>query len=381
MLPGAHHVFSLVVAMGLGIPPAEPPPPTTPASAAPNAAPVEAPRTRIVIGISAADPTIELIDLKQALAGHLADTGLSSTVATLASPNPDQPRAKRDDASRERLAWASRRAQEPDVLAVFWIERVGHERRLYLFEPQEGTTWVRELPLTSDPDLLVESLGTMVRGISLWLETGPPTGMAPVPPPEPEPPNSATDKRSPPTLEPTPPPAAPTWGVELVYAGGNFARIAPWQNGGGLALDLEWPIQVMGRLTAAMVSPAIQRDLPRTTIWRTPVSLSAGYRFRPSTRAVRPWIDASVVVEPMWWQVSPTDGVETRPGRTLRVAVAPGVGLRWRLRGGLGWVTHAQVDIRVREATLVVSQGGERIPRLTPHPIAAFVRTGLFYSF
>ncbi len=368
--------------MGLGILPADARPTTEPATESTGPADDSSdayPRTRIIIGSSADDPGIDAEELRQALAGHLADTGLRSTVTSLGGRSGD-------DGKRRWLAWASRHAEERDVLAVFWIERSGDERRLFLFEPQQGTTWVRALPESSDPDELVESLGTMLRGISLFLETGPPEGMAPVTPPAAEeskdPEESAKDThgRPPPPIPSAPPPPSTLWTLELAYAGGNLARDAPWQSGGSLALDIEWPVPVVGRVSVAAMSPAILRDVPRTSVWRIPVSIGAGIRFRRH-HDVRPWVDAAAVIEPMWWQVRPAPGVDARPGRTVRVAVAPGAGLRWRLRGGWGLTLHARMDIRVREATLVVSQGGERVPRLSPHPVAVFARAGASYSF
>lgn len=360
--------------------PAAAPPPPVPSSAGEDPAPAALPRTRIIVGVAAHDPSIDQGELAQVLAGHFADTGLHYRVASLAGGGE----------RAERAAWASSYVRERDVLAVFWIEASGDERSLYLFEPKRGTTWVRELPASSDPDELLESLGTMLRSISLWLEDGALPDMVEVEaePAEPEPvepkpeeidPTHDDPTKSEPAVPPSPPPRA-TWALELAYAGGNLADLAPWQSGASLGLELEWPSQLVGQVALAALSPAELRPLPATTVWRLPLHVAAGYRFRAG-RALRPMLDAAVVVEPMWWQAQTTPEVVGRSGRTARVAIAPGVGLRWTIRGGLGLMVHARADLRVLNADLVVSQQGRRVSRLSPHIVAAFARAGLSYAF
>lgn len=342
--------------------------------------PLVLPRVEVVVGIASDDPSIERDALAEVLAGHFADTGLEYRVATF------------EAASAQR--WASAHIGEPEVLAVFWIEGADAERRLYLFEPRRGTTWVRELPPSTDPDELLESLGAMVRGISLWLDEGAPPEMDAAevaPPPEPEP--TPPPEPAPPEPTPSPAPLAPAlapvtpeprpraaWGLSLAYAGGNLAREAPWQSGGSVGVELEWPIHVTAEVGASLLRPAVLDSVPATTVWRLPLHVGVGYRFRPG-RMVRPLVDLAFVVEPMWWRVQSTAEVTGRSGRTTRAAIAPGVGVRIAVWRGLGVVVHARADLRVLDADLVVFQGGRRVSRLSPDVVAAFVRGGLSYVF
>ncbi|MEM9461942.1 MAG: hypothetical protein AAGF11_47725 [Myxococcota bacterium] len=340
-------------------------------SAKPQSPPV-ARRDRVIVGITSGDPQITGEELHEALAGHLAGTSLRHRVALLS----------RSGDRDTRLDWASTFVVYDDVLAVFWVSGRGERQQLYLFEPKSGATWVRELPPASDPDALLESLGAMVRYISLWLERGPPPGMVEVePPPKPPPkaPPQEPPPQEPPPREPPPPPSV-RWALELHYAGGNLADPFPWQSGGGLGLEVETPVHVVGRLTASVLGPAVLRSVPRTTVWRIPLSLGVGYRFAPD-RALRPLLDASVVVDPMVWQARGAPGVDARSGRGVRVAIAPGAGLRWILGRGVFLMLHVRADLWVLNADLVVSVDNRQESRLSPHPVSGLARVGVGYAF
>lgn len=333
------------------------------------------PRTRIVVGVPAGDSLVVPDALSQVLAGHLADTGLQHRVATLATGS----------GPLVRLAWASTYARERDVLAVFWIEGEGEDRSLYLFEPTRGGTWVRSLEGSSDADALLESLGTLVRNISLWAGEGGPPGMAEVEPqPQPQPQSEEPEVEPEPVVADPPVRVAPRpprrLTLEAMYAGGNLAATARWQSGARVGVDMEWRNHVTTGLSAALVSPATVDGTPRATVWRLPIGVSVGYRFAAG-RAVRPYVDAAAVVEPLWWVGEDSPGATAINGRSARVALSPGAGLRWTIVGGFGIGAHARVDLWVFNADLVVSQGERRETRLRAHPAGALVSAGLFYSF
>ncbi|MEX1368713.1 MAG: hypothetical protein AB1Z98_36635 [Nannocystaceae bacterium] len=346
---------------------------TEPATATPDAtepAGAELPRRRVIMGIAEGDPQVRPEQLALVLDGHFADTGIHPRVAALAGTAE----------LGTRLAWASTYAREPDVLAVFWIEGTGRDRRLYMFEPAEQATWTRELPPSSDPDEMLESLGTMLRGLSLWMEAGPPPGMDAAA--EPSPP--ATTRPVPPARparDASPPPTRrPVWSLAATYAGASLSDQAYWRSGGALTIDLELPSHVVGSLGVAGLSPVVLREPPRTTVWRVPIGVAVGYRFRAGA-ALRPQLDVALVVEPTWWRARGSAGVQARSGATARVAIAPGLGLRWRLRGGFGLVLHGRADLRIVDAELVVLDAGRRVPRLQPHRVAALGEAGVFFAF
>ena len=333
---------------------------------------IELPRTKVIIGFTVDDPLVTGADLKQALAAQLADTGLQHRVATLAS----------DSDHGLRVAWATTFEMQRDVLAVFWIEGTSEARKLYMYDPDRGKTWMRRLETSSDPDELIVSLGTIVRGISLATAAGAPSGMEEVEPPKPT--VAKEEPKPPPKEEPKPPPPPPPktlWSIELAYEGGNLSSNAPWLSAGSLGLDVELPFQLVARVAASMYGPLPLSGPPETTVWRLPVNVGVGYRFRHRDVAFRPMVDASLVVEPMWWQADTTPDVTAFSGRTVRIAVAPGAGFRARLWKGLGVLVHARADLRVRNADLVVSDQERRVSRLSPHGVAATARAGLYYSF
>lgn len=327
---------------------------------------------RIVIGIPVRDPAVVGDELDRALGGHLAGTGLRHRVAALSDRGEVE----------HRLAWASTFTGEAQVLAVFWLEGTGDERRLYLFDPRAGATWVRELPSTDDSDALLETVGAMIRSISLWLEHGPPPGMAAVAasPPEPAPPPPIAPASLPSAAAPAPASMPPRWGIELAYLGSTLATDVPWQSGAGLGVELEWASGAVGGLTVGALSPTLLDGAPETRLWRVPVGLSGGYRFR-SGRALRPLVDGTLVAEPWRWSARTTDEAIGRSGAAVRIAVSPGVGLRWEAWRGLALLLHARADIWVLNSDLVVSIGGTRVPRLVPHAIAACARAGVGYRF
>ena len=314
---------------------------------------------RIEVGVEDDDPSLESERVREVLSAHLAGTGVAADVYRL--PAGDL---------IDHVEWAEARAG-PDVTAVYFVERLPDgRRRLYL--TRGGGLWVRELPRADDEELLLESLGAMLRGTSVALgEEGAPRGMeaaerpAPAAPVEVERP--ATRQR-------------PAVGIAVAYAGGNLDRAAPWQSGGAIALDVEFANAAWVGVGVDVFAPAKLRGQPPIDVWRIPVVVAGGFRFRKG-KALRPGLGLGVVLEPFWWRPQAAPGAEAQPGQTVRVGLSPAVDLRWRVVRGFGFTVKVRADAWLLNADLAVEEAGVRRTRLAPHPAAAVLEAGLFYAF
>ncbi|MCA9690408.1 MAG: hypothetical protein KC636_12420, partial [Myxococcales bacterium] len=143
-----------LLALALALAPA----PAEPASEA--APPVRAASTggRVVLGVALA-PELPIQDVDAIITGHLVDTGVDVDAVALA--------AGQDVVAR--LAWARGRAGERDVLGVFWVERGELGVRLFLLLDAPERVYVRELEEHDDPQVTVETLGVIIRGLSTSL--------------------------------------------------------------------------------------------------------------------------------------------------------------------------------------------------------------------
>ncbi|MBC8067357.1 MAG: hypothetical protein IAG13_03410 [Deltaproteobacteria bacterium] len=164
--------------------------------------------------------------------------------------------------------------------------------------------------------------------------------------------------------------------IAVGYVGSSFADEAPWQSGGGVDVDVELPIPVYLRIGIALVQPTTVSP-PRLEVWRIPLAVEAGYRFRRDRR-VRPELGAALAVDPMLWR---GDDPATRPGSTARVGLGPAAGLNVQVWGGFGVHVWARADVWLRNVTLVVEDESGRARRLRPHAVAALVRAGIHFVF
>ena len=179
--------------------------------------------------------------------------------------------------------------------------------------------FVREIPDRSDPDLLLETLGVVVRG-----------ALAPVSMPENE-----TPAGPPAAASSTSPPEPPSQlDVSAAYRGDSFARRQPWHS--GLHLGLTWESRrgaIVG-VGAGWVPP--HRGRAELQVQRIPVELSVGWRARAGRR-VRPSVEALVAAEAVGWSGA-RPGSEARPGWAPRIGAGIGVGLTVELGAGVfGW--------------------------------------------
>jgi hypothetical protein len=320
-------------------------------------------REAVVIGLPPADPVLREATLRPALAGHLADTRF----------RPELRRLPAGDILAH-LEWAEGEPARASH-AVLWVE-TGRDgaQQLYLLQPSSGRVWVRALPMASEPEVAAESLGVMVRALAQGLEAGEPAGMREVtierkphdaPPAEPMP-------------APPPPPAPPRPDVLVAvgYHGSSVAADRPWHSGAELRFGLRLPVGLLLELGAAWAPAAAGVRAPRVDLERVPLDVRAGFQWRPHPR-VHPQLDASVVAEALRWDVPSTDALAGRRGTAWRLGVAPGAGLTVRLWRGLGLRLHAQADVWLRNASLVVVDRGEHAPLTRMHPVAARLDAGL----
>ena len=320
-------------------------------------------QSRVIVGVVADD--VPFVD--PSLASILG----ASFGGTHVVPELQQLEAGRD--LLDRMEWAHAIAA-PDVRAVYWIEPVDTQRhRLYLFDPRADQIWVRSLPQGSDPADVLDTLGAMVRSLTDGLPEGAPRGMDRVLPPREEPP-----KTDPLPVAPKPTPPQPRAHVMIAasYVGSSFDDEAPWLSGGGVDVDVELKRSAFVRVGIAALQP-VTISSPRLDVWRAPIAIEGGYRFRRDKR-VRPELGAALAIDPIVW--TGKDDV-ARSGRTARVALAPMVGLTVRLWRGLGLHLWARADVWLHNLSLVVADGSGRTERLRPHPVAALVRAGIHFVF
>ncbi len=330
----------------------------------PAATEVTAPQ-RVVVGVVAGDTPFGDPQLAGILDATFGGTTTKAELATL--------RATGDLV--DRMEWAAG-AAAPDVRAVYWIEPVAADHhRLYLLDPRTERIWVRSLPQGSDPTDVLDTLAAMIRSLTDGLPAGEPRGMELVTQPEPTP----TIEEPPPKriVSPPPPPKRRTHvTIAASYVLASFDDVAPVLHGGGVDVDVEVPIGVFARVGIAALQPA-RIDAPRVDVWRVPIAIEGGYRFRRD-RKLRPEVGAALAIDPLLWR-----GREdaARSGRTARVALGPSVGLTWRLWRGLGAHLWARADVWLHNVSLVVADADGRQARMRPHPVAVLARAGIHWVF
>lgn len=316
----------------------------------------------VVIAIPEGDAILREATLRPALAGHFADTRF----------RPELRRLPAGDILAH-LEWAEGEPARGSSHAVLWVE-TGRDgaQQLYLLQPSSGRVWVRALPMASEPEVAAESLGVMVRALALGLADGEPTGMREVTIVR----EGDGQARAEPVTAPAPARTRPDVLIAAGYHGSSVSADRPWHSGAELRLGLRLPVGLMLTLGAAWAPRAAGLRAPRVDLERVPVDLRIGWQWRPHPR-VHPELDASVVAEALRWELQSAEAIAGRRGTAWRLAVAPGAGLTVRLWKALGLRLHAQADVWVRNAELVILDGGAREPVTRMHPVAGRVDAGL----
>lgn len=328
-------------------------------------------RTTVVIAIPESDATLREATLRPALEGHFADTRFRPELRLL--PPGD---------ILAHLEWAEAHAGDPSSTApgapkashaVLWIE-TGRDgaQQLYLLQPSSGRVWVRALPMASEPEVAAESLGVMVRALALGLEDGAPAGMREVTIVR----EGDGPAKAEPVAPPPPPEPRPDVLVAVGYHGSSVSADRPWHSGAELRLGVRLPVGLLLELGAAWAPKAAGRRSPRVDLERIPIDLRLGWQWRPHPR-VHPQVDASVVGEALRWAVPSTDEIAGRRGTAWRVGVAPGAGVTFRLWRALGLRVHAQADVWIRNAELVIVDGDARPSLTRMHPVSGRLDAGL----
>lgn len=316
----------------------------------------------VVIAIPEGDATLREATLRPALAGHFADTRF----------RPELRRLPAGDILAH-LEWAEGEPARGSAHAVLWVE-TGRDgaQQLYLLQPSSGRVWVRALPMASEPEVAAESLGVMVRALALGLAGGEPAGMREVTIVR----EGDGQARAEPVTAPAPATTRPDVLIAVGYHGSSVSADRLWHSGAELRLGLRLPVGLMLSLGAAWAPRAAGLRAPRVDLERVPIDLRVGWQWRPHPR-VHPELDASVVAEALRWELQSTDAIAGRRGTAWRLGVAPGAGMTVRLWKALGLRLHAQADVWVRNAELVILDGGERVPVTRMHPVAGRLDAGL----
>lgn len=322
----------------------------------------EAESGTVVIAIPQADPILREATLRPALAGHFADTRFRPELRQL--PKGD---------ILVHLEWAEGEPLGAPSHAVLWVE-AGRDgaQQLYLLQPSSGRVWVRALPMASEPEVAAESLGVMVRALALGLEGGEPVGMREVTIER----GSNGGAQAEPMTPPRPARTRPDVLIAVGYHGSSVSADRPWHSGAELRLGLRLPVGFLLTFGAAWAPKAAGLREPRVDLERVPIDVRAGWQWRPHPR-VHPEVDASVVAEALRWELHSTDEIAGRRGTAWRLGVAPGAGVTVRLWKALGLRLHAQADVWVRNAELVILDGDERVPVTRMHPVAGRLDAGL----
>lgn len=322
----------------------------------------EAKAGTVVIAIPTGDATLREATLRPALAGHFADTRF----------RPELRRLPAGDILAH-LEWAEGEPTGKPSHAVLWVE-TGRDgaQQLYLLQPSSGRVWVRSLPMASEPEVAAESLGVMVRALALGLADGEPAGMREVTIER----KGDGSPQAEPVAPPTPVRTRPDVLIAVGYHGSSVSADRLWHSGAELRLGLRLPAGFLLTFGAAWAPTAAGVRAPRVDLERVPIDVRAGWQWRPHPR-VHPQVDASVIAEALRWELQSTPELAGRRGTAWRLGVAPGAGVTVRLWKALGLRLHAQADVWVRNAELVILEGGARVPVTRMHPVAGRLDAGL----
>ena len=335
------------------------------------ATPVVAP-PQVIVGLTGAPASFRDDALLKVLAGYLADLEPARA--------PQVERLPPGAEVLPQIAWA--RARAPAVERVLWLElRSPGPHRLYLYDPAADRVYLRELA-DAEPDLLLESIGVVVRSLVASLSQGTPPGMQPLELPAPEPPPPAAT----PTPQPVPPPQPPRprlhLDLALGYRGATFSAAIPAQHGLAAQLLVITPRGLLLGLTAgylasgtAPTTAKLQLDLPRV-----PLVLRAGYRFFRERR-VQLDLDLGLTGE----LLLPRVRGPASPATTLaaRVGLSPGLGLGVRpfQRVPIGLHLHLALDLWLRDLGFAARGPAGTILLADAAPLGGSLDLALRYTF
>lgn len=349
---------------------------SAPAPASPTPTPAVAP-AQIVVGLTGTDAPFTTDALSKVLAGYLADLEPPRTpVLAQLPPGPEV---------LPQIAWARERTASPTVERVLWLElRAPGPHRLYLYDPLADRVYLRELA-DAEPDLLLESIGVVVRSLVASLSAGTPAGMQPLelPPPAPAPqPQPARPAETPPPPITRPPAKRLHLDLALGWRASTLNARIPAQHGVAAQLLIITPRGLLVGLTAGYLASGtapeqagLRLDLPRV-----PLAARVGYRLLRD-RIVQLDLDLGLTGELFLPRVHGPATAQTT--LAARVGVSPGLGLGVRpfARVPIGLHLHLQLDAWLRDLAFAARGPGGTLVLADAAPLAGTLDLALRYTF
>lgn len=227
--------------------------------------------------------------------------------------------------------------------------------------------WSREIPDEGDPDLLLESIGVVVRGMLL---AGPPSDDAtpdPAPTIDPEP-----------TSEPKPPAQLD---LSLAYRGETVAADLLWHS--GVAAQLSWQAPrgwLLDGAVAWMPPHRVRNGAGEgLAIQRVHASVGAGFRFRRDRR-VRPALLAMVGAELFDWSGTAVQ-TQGQPGAAARVSAGVAGELQVDLGAGFFAIARLGANAWLAGADLVSTRSDGERRLLRTSVVSGWGTLGVGYRF
>lgn len=336
---------------------------TTPTTAPPQ----------VVVGLAGAAAPFRDDALLKVLAGYLAD--LDPPRAPIVLPLPP------GDEVLPQIAWARARA-EPPVERVLWLElRTPGPHRLYLYDPKADRVYLRELD-DAEPDLMLETIGVVVRSLVASLSEGTPPGMQPLELPAPEPPPTLAPPIQIAAPPPSPPPPRLHLDLALGYRGSTFSAAIPTQHGLAAQLLIITPRGLLAGLSAGYLASGTAPERADLSLTLPRINLAArlGYRFLRD----RPFhldLDLGLTTDLLLPRVR--GPAEPRTTLAARVGLSPGLGLGVRpfARVPIGLHLHLQLDLWLRDLAFAAQTPGGAVLLADAARLGGTLDLALRYTF
>ncbi len=333
-------LFPFALAVGLGHGMASPAAPRVPSTA------VATPSV-VMVGFDPKSTGLRGDDVTDAVAAHVAEHG--TDVVARAEPGQREPPAD----------WVA--SPWNGVAARVWLSRIDDDTlRVEVWTPGDTAPWSRDLADEGDADLVLESVGVVVRGV---LST------------------ASSRREATPATEPggdaepvSKPKRRPPLGLTLAYHGETFAPERIWTSGARLGVGWEGRrgLLVDGGLSWFPAHGASQG----VSVRRIPGQLGIGWRGR-STKRVRPGVLAIGVAEALGW-TGANAGLEARPGWAVRIGAGAAADVTIDIGRGVFGFARVSAAGWVRGAQLVVErpEGSQRLIRASPVSVSAIAGLG-----
>ena len=279
--------------------------------------PLEEPaRAHVMVVRSGSDLELAEETVQRALEGHFADLGYDVHVDFAPAGRPWPPAA---------------------VQVELTLDTAGG-MNVAMRREADAKPWSRALPPQPNADVMLESLGVLIRSMLGAPLPGPepPTPEPAAPKPAaPEP--SAPERPAPETPSPAPRPRFAAFDLALGYRGDTFAASQRWHSSVGLDLAgrTHRGLAIGGGLIYAPPHAGGGLNLQRIG-----GDLRLGAAFRPEAR-LQPAAFGLVAVEALGWSGAPAQ-TTAKPGWATRIGIGASAELRLLL--GRGWLVAARLN-------------------------------------